>query len=179
MKRFYLPLILFFLTIMEGVAFELLPTRLVTSDLLIVPHWVLVFLVYMAVFYDKDTTYQSVIYALVFGLFIDIVYTGVLGIYMFAYAIVIYLAHGLKRMLQGNFYVILLMGILGIMVADTLIYFVYAAIGITDMLWQDYMVSRMLPTILSNLIFVIILYPLVAKRLTRWGREQLTGNSII
>ncbi|WP_234402379.1 rod shape-determining protein MreD [Oceanobacillus damuensis] len=179
MKRLLFPLILFLLTILEGLALELLPPDLVMGNLLIVPHWVFAFLVYMAVFYDKDSTYHSVVYALLFGLLIDAVYTGILGVYMFSYALVIYIVHGMKKILHGNFYVLVLLGIVGIFLADLFIYFIYSSIGLVDMVFEDYIVHRMIPTILSNLVFILLLYPMTAKHLARWGREQLTGSSTL
>lgn len=79
MKHLYLPLILFLLLITEGVALEILPSSIVLSDTLIVPHWVFICLIFIAVLYDNENTYYSVLYALIFGILIDIVYTGVLG----------------------------------------------------------------------------------------------------
>lgn len=179
MKRLYLPLILFLFVVLEGVALELLPPKLVVSNLLIIPHWVLVLLVFQAIFYDRESTYYSVLYGLVFGLLIDIVYTDVLGVYMFSYALVIYIIHGLRKMLHGNIYVTLVLGIVGIMLADISINFIYTMVGITDMTWVDYMKYRLLPTVLSNLVFLLLLYPLFVKRFIRWGREQLTRSNSI
>lgn len=177
MKRLYLPLILFLFVVLEGVALELLPSSLVMGDLLIIPHWVLIFLLFLAIFYDNESTYFSVLYALLFGLLIDVVYTGILGVYMFSYALVIYMLHGLKKMLHGNILVTILLGITGIAIADILINFIYMMVGLTETTWGDYFIYRLLPTILLNLVFLFILYPLFVKRLTRWGNEQLSKSN--
>ncbi|CDQ39436.1 MULTISPECIES: rod shape-determining protein MreD [Virgibacillus] len=179
MKRLYLPLILFLIMVLEGVALELLPGSLLTNDLLIVPHWVFIFLVYIAIFYDKDRTYFSVMYALIFGLVIDIVYTEVLGVYMFSYALLIYVVHGLKKLLHGNIFVTILLGIVGLALADVAIYLIYMVVGITDVAWKEYLSIRLLPTVLSNLVFLLALYPIVVKKLTAWGREQLARSNPI
>ncbi|MFC4022643.1 rod shape-determining protein MreD [Oceanobacillus longus] len=176
MKHLFFPLILFLLTILEGVALELLPSDLVMGNLMLVPHWVFAFLVYLAVFYDKDHTYHSIVYALLFGLLIDVVYTGVLGVYMFSYGLATYIIHGLKKILHGNFYVLVLLGAVGVLLADLFIYLIYTSVGLADMVFEDYTFSRMIPTVLSNLVFILLLYPFTAKRLARWQREQLTGN---
>lgn len=176
MKRLYLPLILFLLLILEGVALELLPADLLRSDLLIVPHWVLVFLVFMAVFYDREHTYFSVLYALIFGLLIDVVYTGILGVYMFSYALVIYIIHGLRKMLHSNIFVTLLLGVIGIALTDISIHTIYEVVGVADILWKDYFIYRLLPTVLANLLFIAALYSILVKPLRRWGQEQLSRS---
>ncbi|WP_010651044.1 rod shape-determining protein MreD [Oceanobacillus massiliensis] len=178
-KRFYIPLILFLLTILEGVALELLPPDLVKNNMLIVPHWVLAFLIFVAVFYDRDNTYHSIVYGLIFGLLIDVVYTGVLGVYMFSYALVLYIVHGLTKLLQGNIYVLLLLGMLGVCLSELSIYLIYTSAGLIDMVFENYLMDRLLPTVLLNLVFILLIYPFTAKRLARWEREQLTGNSTL
>ncbi|MEC5422043.1 rod shape-determining protein MreD [Virgibacillus sp. C22-A2] len=177
MKRLYIPLFLFLFLVLEGVALELLPVNLVMSNLYIIPHWVLVFLVLIAIFYDRENTYFSVLYGLIFGLLIDIVYTGILGVYMFSYGMVIYIIHGLIKLLHGNIHVSLLLGVTALVLADISINTVYTVVGITDMLWKDYFMVRLIPTVLSNLVFLLVLYPIMMKRLDRWGREQLTSSN--
>ncbi|OZU89825.1 rod shape-determining protein MreD [Virgibacillus indicus] len=179
MKRLYLPLILFLFLVLEGVALELLPDNLIKSDWFFVPHWVFVFLVYLAIFYERENTYHSVIYALVFGLLIDIVYTGILGIYMFSYGIAIYIIHGLRKILHGNIYVTILLGLIGIALSDISINIIFSLVGMSEILWEDYFSNRLLPTVISNLVFLLILYPIFAKRISRWGREQLAGRNTI
>ncbi|MFD2628682.1 rod shape-determining protein MreD [Oceanobacillus kapialis] len=179
MKRLYLPLILFLFLVFEGVALDLLPASLLTGDLMIVPHWILILLVLMTVFYDKETTYYSFMYALIFGLLIDVVYTGILGVYMFSYAFAIYVIHMLNKMLHGNIHVSILLGTVALGLSDIAIHVIYMVAGINDMAWADYLMARLLPTVISNLVFLIVLYPIIVKRLTFWGQEQLTrGNTL-
>ncbi|MFZ3576408.1 rod shape-determining protein MreD [Virgibacillus sp. DJP39] len=177
MKRLYLPLILFVFVILEGVAIELLPSDLVMNNLLIIPHWVFVFLLYMAIFYDSDHTYFSVLYGAIFGMLIDIVYTGVLGVYMFAYAFTIYLLHGISKFVHGNIHVTILLGIIGIMFADFIIYLIFSVVGLTDMVLANYLLYRMVPTILANLLLLIVLYPIIKNRLIKWQDDQISKTN--
>ncbi|WP_042223334.1 rod shape-determining protein MreD [Oceanobacillus manasiensis] len=179
MKRLYLPLILFLFLVLEGVALDLLPGRLLTGDLLIVPHWVLIFLVFITIFYENERTYYSFIYALVFGLLIDVVYTGILGVYMFSYAFAIYIVHLLNKLVHANIHVSILLGVVAVVLSDISINVIYLVAGVNDMIWQDYFMTRLLPTLISNLVFLVILYPLFVKRLTTWGQEQLSGNNTL
>ncbi|WP_430785013.1 rod shape-determining protein MreD [Virgibacillus flavescens] len=176
MKRLYLPLILFIFVILEGVAIKLLPPNFVMSDLLIIPHWVFVFLLFMAIFYDNSQTYFSVLYGALFGMLIDIVYTGVLGVYMFSYAFVIYVVHGIVKMLHGNILVTIILGIVGISLTDFIIYLIFSVVGLTDMLIDDYMLYRLLPTVIANLLFLLVLYPFTKNRLLKWQDEQISVN---
>ncbi|WP_028783350.1 rod shape-determining protein MreD [Thalassobacillus devorans] len=168
-KRFYLPLILLFLLVLQGLAMSLLPASLAYSDLLITPHWVLVILILIAVFFDNDDTYYSLLYAILFGLLIDMVYTSILGVYMFTYGIVIYLAHGLKKMLHGNFIVAVLLALFGLALTELLLYTIYSFVQVTQMTWEAFLTKRMLPTGIANLLFFLLAYPIVKGKLEKWA----------
>src|SRR5690625_3362132 len=85
MSRIYLPLILFLLLVLQGVAVDLLPRFLVSGQTFIISHWVFVILIYITIYYDDNLSFNAVVYGVIFGLLIDIVYTNVLGVYMFTY----------------------------------------------------------------------------------------------
>src|SRR5699024_4638891 len=173
MKRLYLPLILFLFMVLEGVALELLPAKLVMSNSIIVPHWVFIFLAFIAVFFDEENTYYSVLYALIFGLLMDVVYTGVLGVYMLSYAVVIYVVHRAKKMFHSNIYVTMFLGIIGIVLAEIIINIVFSVVDISVMTWYEYTIYRLVPTVLANLIFLVVAYPFSQKWFSKWSQEQL------
>jgi rod shape-determining protein MreD len=173
MRHVFLPLILLILVALEGVALDILPSSLLDSNLMITPHWVLMFLVLIAIFFDRRNSYYSIIYAFIFGLLIDIAYTGILGVYMLTYAVVIYVVLELRNMLHSNIYSVLLFGIISITMADLLINVVYYVVGIMSSTWMDYVMYRLIPSILANAVFILILYPLFAKRLDKWKNSQL------
>ncbi|WP_077621362.1 rod shape-determining protein MreD [Sediminibacillus massiliensis] len=172
MRRFYLPLILLALLIFEGVALDFLPDSLTDGKWMIVPHWVLVYLVLITVFYDMERTYFSVLYALIFGLVIDIAYTSVIGVYMFIYALVVYLVHGLKKLLHTNFFVALLLVVIAVALVDTGLYIIYSFIGMTIFSWSEYLLVRLMPTVLANLLFFLILYPITKPKLAKWSTAR-------
>ncbi|ALX48206.1 rod shape-determining protein MreD [Lentibacillus amyloliquefaciens] len=176
MKRLLILGILFLLLVLEGVALDMLPGSLLTGDLIIVSHWVFVFLAFLAIFFDREDTYFSVFYALLAGLLIDISYTGILGVYMFSYALSVYIVHGLTKLLHSNFFVTILLGAIGLILAEVFIYLIYSMTGIAELGWEDYLINRMIPTLLANILFLLVLYPFTANRLVNMRDEQLSGN---
>lgn len=172
MSRLYVSLILFFIFILEGVAIDLLPTKLFLSKFVFVPHWVLVALLLQAFFFERKGNYYTVIYAAIAGLLIDIVYIEILGIHMFTYAVIIYLILELKEIVQENIVAIIVLGILAIGLADIFIYFVYLIIGVGTVSWSYYFIYRIAPTVIANLVFLLILYPFAAYFFANW-RDRL------
>lgn len=173
MRKIYIPLILFFLVVMEGVSQELLPDFIASSHTLIVSHWVFIFLILVASFFDDNKSLYSIVFAIIFGLLIDIVYTDVLGVYMFAYTITIFIYHQILRYFQANFIMTFIFTALNLFIVDNTIYLLYTAIGKISITWTDYSFQRLLPTILANMIFFVMLYPIFKKRLLVWsGKEE-------
>ncbi|MFP7493496.1 rod shape-determining protein MreD [Terribacillus saccharophilus] len=173
MKKLYLPLIMLLIVSLEGVATAMLPRQFIGGDAWLIPHWSLLFLVLIAMLYDLDNTYYSLLYALIFGLLKDIVYTDMLGVYMFTYAFSIYLILELRRVLHGNIFVAALLGMLSIVFADVIGYIIYHLIGITPIGFGAYLLQRLLPTLGANLIMLVILYLIFNKPLQKWSDSQL------
>ncbi|WP_171038030.1 rod shape-determining protein MreD [Aquibacillus sediminis] len=171
MARIYLPLFLLLLLVIEGVALDFLPQRIFSEQWIIIPHWLLVFLLMIAVFYDFENTYFSVLYAIIFGMLIDIVYTNVLGVYMFSYALVVYIIHGMKKLLHLNLFVVLLYTVIGISLADFFIFTVYLFIGADSISWEAYASTRLLPTLIANGLFLFLIYP-INRKLIQWSIER-------
>jgi rod shape-determining protein MreD len=173
MKKLYLPLILLLIVSLEGVATAMLPKQFIGGDTWLIPHWTLLFLVLVAMLYDLDDSYYSLLYALIFGLLKDIVYTDILGVYMFTYGFSIYLILELRRVLHGNIFVAALLGLLSIVFADVIGYLIYHVIGIAPMDFVTYLLHRLLPTLGANLIMLVILYLIFQKPLQKWSDSQL------
>lgn len=172
MRRVYIVITLFILLALEGVALDFLPQSMLNSQSLIVSHWVFVFMIYIALYFDTEKTYHGVTMAAIFGLLIDIVYTDILGVYMFAYFVSIYIIFLLGRTIRINLPGSILLGVIGITMADAIIYLIYSFINVTQLRIEEYAYYRLLPTILANVIFLIILYPIFNKRLLRWREKH-------
>ena len=174
MRQLYFSVVLFLLLALEGIALELLPSPFVNSSFMFVPHWIYIFLLFIVLFYDNELTSYSIIYGIVFGLLIDIVYTEVLGVYMFAYPLSLFVVKELKKFFHTTIYITILLGIIGLAITDTAIQTVYFAIGIADSSWNYYFINRLLPTIIGNGFFLLFLNPILKNRLLKWqddGRQ--------
>lgn len=179
MKKIHLifVIILFFLLVLQGIAIDLLPSALTTTDVLIVPHWLLLFLMLIAIKFDRNETFYSIIYSVIFGLLIDIVYTGVLGIYMFVYPVSVYVAHILKRMFHTNVLMSTVIGLVTILVTEVLIYYIYTILGMINASTSYFILYRLLPTSIANILFFLLIYGIFSETLVKWSNEHLENIS--
>lgn len=171
MKRIFIPVILLFMLAIEGVAMELLPATIKYASIFMTPHWLLLFLIMLVMYVYPNDSIIPIIYAIIFGLMIDIVYTEVLGVYMFMLAISLYIAQILNRWLQANFLMTLLISMVSLIVIEVGILTIYAAIGLITVSISDFTVYRLLPTVLANLLFIILIY-YPGKRMLLWVNDD-------
>lgn len=172
MSRIYLPLILVLLIILQGATASLIPASFVAAGWIVVIHSGFLFLVLVKLFYDLETTYYALLAAVFLGLIIDIIYTDIIGVYMFSYAIMIYFVHGMRKLLQTNFYVGTLLTVVSLGLVDFLLYLIYRFIDVTQMEMSDYFYFRLIPTIAVNMVLFFILYLFFKRVLIKWSDER-------
>ncbi|WP_188206287.1 rod shape-determining protein MreD [Alkalibacillus aidingensis] len=171
MKVFLLPLFMFLFLVLESVAVELIPQTWWLSNLYYIPHWTLILAALMVVFYDQEHSYVGLLNGIVFAFIIDLAYTNVLGVYLLGYGIALYLIHVLKRFFHRNMLVMLLFIVIALVSADFIIYGLYLVIGQISLDLNDYLLSRLIPTVMINILFLLLIYPIFAKRFSKWKQE--------
>lgn len=171
MKRLLIPLALLITLALQGVAIELATGFTSMQNVYIISHWVFVFVICITVFFDGEHTYYGIAYGVIFGLLVDIVYTDMLGTYMLGYGLAMFILQGIKSAFYANVYTTMVLVTIGIVLADLFIHGIYFMLGIVDIPFGTYVWTRLLPTVLANIIFLLLLYPFVYKRFSRWREE--------
>lgn len=158
MRKFFLPIILSFLFILESIFVELFSNVLSKSEWILVPRFLIVACILLTIYGSKK---QGIIYGLIFGLLFDIVYTEILGIYLFMFPIVAYLVSQFMRILQANVFITCLVTTIGVALLELGVYEMNFLIKITDMDFTTFAYNRLFPTLILNLAFtIIVIYPL-------------------
>jgi rod shape-determining protein MreD len=160
-KKFLLPLFFLCLFILESLFVQYVPTNLFGQNKIIAPHFLFAALLFLTIFVSRK---QGIIYAAIFGLLFDIVYIEIIGIYLFLFPFIAYLASKILNILQNNFFVAILITIVGIALLEVGVYELDHLIHVTDMDFMSYLQLRFYPTLILNALFVILAgYPI--KRL--------------
>lgn len=158
-KRTVFPLILLFSAIMfDGVIAAVLREHLITDWGLMIPRLTMLVLIVLA-FYLKPS--HLVTLAVIFGFLYDSYYTGYLGIYMAAFALISWFVLQLRTVFHTNILIYILLSVIMITVLEFFGYGVYRAIGITSISPQEFLAQRLGATLLLNSVLMLILsYPL-------------------
>jgi len=167
-------LLCFVMVILEGISTVF--TLPFTNDKDVVIHFLFIFLVLIVIFFEKSHTYYAILFSLIFSIMIDILYTSVLGVYLFSYSITLYAIRIMMKVFHSNFYVALFMIMIGVGLMDHIVYFLNKIIMIHDIPWEIYIVDRFIPTIIWSLIIGLLFYLLFAKRLENWSLNKFEEN---
>jgi rod shape-determining protein MreD len=153
-KKAFLPLILAFCFILESIFVELLPAKLFDHTRILVPHFLMVMIIFVTIYGNRK---QGIMYGFIFGLLFDIVYTEIIGIYLLMFPLVAYITSWMMRILQTNILIVSLVTLLGVTILELGVYELNFLIHRTEMVFATYLSDRLFPTLILNLIFIIII----------------------
>lgn len=125
------------------------------SAIVIVPRFTMIIIIFIALYVSIPL---AVLYAIVTGLLYDIIYTDFIGIYIFSMAVTSYVVGHSARIMHINAIVGMLVSFITVIVLEFLVYGVYTLIGFVDVPIQLLMLDRLLPSLLLNGVFFILIY---------------------
>ncbi|SFK69823.1 rod shape-determining protein MreD [Paenibacillus sp. 1_12] len=159
--RKWLWLILLALFILEGTILQWIIPSVWQSKIYVAPHFIVVIVIYIGLYVNRHT---ALIYGLIFGLLQDFIYySPMLGPISFAMGLTGYLAGLMHRRLHSNIIVSMLVMALGNLFFDSMIYGLYKLFQINHLDLQWVFFHQMLPTMLINLLFALLVYVPVRK----------------
>ncbi|MDP4084562.1 MAG: rod shape-determining protein MreD [Bacillota bacterium] len=161
MRKLILPLLFFFLFVLESLFIQFLPAGLYDSKKILVPHFLIASILFLTIFGSEK---NGIIYGLIFGLLFDVVNVEIIGIYLLLYPLVVYVVAKIMKILQANIFIASIVSLLGVSLVEIGAFEMYTIIHITSMDFMTFLKMRLVPTLLLNAGFIIIaVYPL--KRL--------------
>lgn len=153
MIRFLLPALFAFLFILESLFVELLPAELFNSDRILVPHFLMAGILFLTAYLSPK---HGIIYGLIFGFLFDVVYTEIIGIYLFMFPVIAYMFANMMRVLQTNILIVSILSLLGIALLEIGVFQLMLLIKITDLDFSTYVKIRLVPTLILNTAFIVI-----------------------
>ncbi|WP_223702922.1 rod shape-determining protein MreD [Sutcliffiella deserti] len=158
MRKYVLPALILCLFVLESISIDIFNIGSIHDEWIIVPRYVLITVILCAIYTGP---YIGMIFGMFFGFLYDVVYTDILGVYLFAYPIAAYFVSKIMKVLQANIFIAYFMILLAIAIVEYLVYGIHFLIGSTNMMQQEFLSSRLLPTLGYNgIIAIIFIYPL-------------------
>ncbi|ARB40538.1 MULTISPECIES: rod shape-determining protein MreD [Mammaliicoccus] len=163
--RFYvIPLIGVLLFYLDSLLTRLSPLTLFNETFIIVPRLTFLYLLIIAVYKNPKV---AIILAIVTGIFTDIYYGGIYGVYTFGYAIFVIMMDKLFKVFYRDILMMVILLISSVVLLEIWVMVFYGFLGIASINIGSIILFRLIPTVVFNLICLIIIFPFVLKLLER------------
>lgn len=169
MKRLLLPSIVLLTFFAESIFSDNSPPVWFGMELAVVPRFLLIVILFIVIYHDSI---KGIYYAIIFGLLYDVMYTDMIGVYLFTFALIAYLISQLMKYLHANLFVVFFVSLLGISSLEFLVYGLYWLIGLLDFQLDHLLYFRLLPTLTLNGLFILILFVPLRNLLVKMGTSQ-------
>lgn len=122
----------------------------------------------LAYFFQDGIEIPLVPFAIAAGAVYDLYFSGILGLFIFLYPLIVILTRFLSRYFSSSFLSMIMIFFVDIVIFETLNYWAYYLVGITNVGFGDYLLYTLAPTLALNLVyFVVLFWPI--RSLFRWA----------
>lgn len=156
--RFGFPIGLFLLLFLDGSISQVFSTHLFRPNAVMVSHLVVLWVVCAVLFEESRVDMPIARWAAVAGAVFDLYYTGIFGIYVFIFPLVVYVTRLLAGYISPNFLSGLLIYFIDITLVESLSYLASRMVHLTSMAGSTFLVTTLGPTLALNLALFVILY---------------------
>nr|WP_263313067.1 rod shape-determining protein MreD [Mammaliicoccus sp. Marseille-Q6498] len=164
MRLYVIPLIGVVLFYLDSLLTRLSPIHMFNETFIIVPRLTYIYILIITVYKNPKV---AIILAIVTGIFTDIYYGGVYGIYTFGYAIFVVMMDKLFKVFYRDMLMMAILLIFSVVLLEIWVMIFYAALGIASINLGHIILFRFIPTMIFNFICLIIIFPFVLKLLER------------
>ncbi|MBF0706376.1 rod shape-determining protein MreD [Alkalihalobacillus hwajinpoensis] len=173
MRRFLLIGTLFVLFLLEGTVFQVFAPEQFGFEFQLIPRFVTVIVIMIGMIL---TPAYGVVYGVIFGLLHDLIYTDLVGVYMFGMSVAAYIIGYLSKVFHLNWFTTLILGLLGVSLVEFYVYELFSLINVTDLSFSSFFYKRYLPSLLLNGIFLLIVYYPVKRLLDDLSENRRQEN---
>jgi len=172
MRHLWLSLTLFLAFLMEGTVLKWIIPPVWQGQVMVSTHFTLVIVLFISLYVNR---HLALIHGLAFGLLHDIVYYGatMIGTYSFTMGLVGYLTGLVSFRSRGSIVSSMLAITAGHFLFEAIIYGLYRLFQVTGQTPEWIFFHQMLPSVLINLLFALLLYVPLRKWLESMASESV------
>ncbi|NWK85557.1 rod shape-determining protein MreD [Staphylococcus sp. GSSP0090] len=154
---FLIGIVLFYIDTAIGLV---IPMQIGDKDIIFVPHLTLMYLLLICVYRSFGV---AMILAAVFGIVTDLYFGSFYGLYLFGYILFVVIMDFFFKTFYRDNTMLFITVWLSTLFLEIYVAIIYAILGLIAFNFIDFVVFRMIPTLILNFILLVILYPLMTK----------------
>lgn len=158
MKPFILSLVALLFFVFDSVFSQLFAGHFFGKENIVVPYFMMIFVLLLTVYGSRK---YGMMYGAILGLGYDVVYTEILGVYMFLLPFLAYVLAKCMKVLQSNWMIVMVLLFLFVGIAEVILYELNVLMSFATFHFSVFAERRLLPTALLNSVFILFFfYPL-------------------
>ncbi|WP_332647166.1 rod shape-determining protein MreD [Lysinibacillus sp. 54212] len=154
MVRFLIPFTAIILFLLEPEFAKFSPLNIGDNTVFLVPRFLILYLIFISIYYNRN---RAVLYGLLFGVLYDVFYIDIIGLYSVLYPLVCFLAGWSVKFIHQHLVITTILAVLLVAFMEVALYQFFFFIDFTSMPFSTFFNSRLLPTIVANLLFLLML----------------------
>lgn len=154
MLKFFISLAAVLLFLVEPVFSLFSPFELGEHVVYIVPRFLILYFIFLAIYYQRK---YVVVAGFIFGLLYDVFYIDMIGLYMVLYPLIGLVASSIVKIIQKHLLVSVFIALFLLAGLEFIVYQFNYLIGYTNVEIMEFIMYRLSPTLLANLLFVALL----------------------
>ncbi|WP_341779631.1 rod shape-determining protein MreD [Levilactobacillus sp. HBUAS70063] len=155
--RFGFPIGLFLMLFLDGSISQVFSVHLFNTPSVMVSHLVVLWLV-CGVLFEETMPMPLAKWAIAAGIVFDLYYTGIFGVYVFVFPLVVYVTRVIVKYISPNFLSGLLIYFIDITIVEALSFVASRVVHMTAMSGSAFLVNTLGPTLALNLAMFVVLY---------------------
>lgn len=165
-QRLLFILFLLLLFVIEGTWLQWMVPDVWGADWTFVPASSLIVVMLVSIYFGP---HQGILYGALLGLMYDLAFGHIIGSYVFSVAFIAYFSGQFMQQFQRHSFLILVTVTAGIVLHILIIYGLYTLFGVTWFPFRWMVFRLLLPSVLFNLLFAIILLRPIKRWFTKMG----------
>ncbi|KXH87323.1 rod shape-determining protein MreD [Sporosarcina sp. HYO08] len=153
MIRFVVPLIAVLLFFLEPVFSLFSPIELGDIRYTLVPRFVMIYLIFITAYYSRE---RAIVYGIILGLLYDMFHIDIIGLYAFLYPLICFIASLIIREVHRHIVTVMFLSLSMIILLELFSFFFASLIALTSIHLDEFIVTRLVPTMVANSIFIIM-----------------------
>lgn len=155
--RFLFPIGLFVAFFLDGSFSKVFANLFFSFPYSMVSQLVLLWLVF-TYFFEGDIQVPLYGFAVAVGVVTDLFYTGVFGLFIVLYPLMVWLTQMLAKVLNDNFFNTMMIFFIDVCVFQLLNYWAFLMVGIIHVHFGSFLLYTLAPTLALNLVYFVIFY---------------------
>lgn len=154
---FLIGIVLFYIDTVIGLV---IPMQIGDKDIVFVPHLTFMYLLLICVYRSFGV---AMILAAVFGIVTDLYFGSFYGLYLFGFILFVVIMDFFFKTFYRDNTMLFITVWLSTIFLEIYVAIIYSILGLIAFNFIDFIVFRLIPTLILNFILLVILYPIITK----------------